>query len=84
MVRASQAPGEADPPKEKGEAMRTEPAGNITRRNLVLGGAAAVGAAALANVGDIPTARAEGAAEGAAADQGHVDYEVYNTDVCII
>ena len=84
MVRASQAPGEADPPKEKGEAMRTEPAGNITRRDLVLGGAAAVGAAALANVGDIPTARAEGAAEGAAADQGHVDYEVYNTDVCII
>lgn len=62
-------------------------AATVSRRSLILGGAAATAAAAVATTGSMgafaggPTQTAQ-AAE-APADR-HIDYEVYNTDICII
>lgn len=52
----------------------------VTRRNLILGGAAAtIGSAAMGAAGATPAR-----ADDAPAAERHVDYEVYNTDICII
>ncbi len=58
-------------------------ADGVSRRGFVLGGAtAAATGAAFATLGTAGTASADESA--AQEGQGHIDYEVYNTDICII
>ena len=55
--------------------------GGLTRRTLVAGGAAtAVGAVAVPAVGAVPAMADEAAAEPAQ----HVEYQIFDTDICII